>query len=463
VNRYGKIAPMSSDFDDDGIGTTRASSMSEMHRQRVKSASVEVIAGPNAGSRIAIGHAAVIGSGDGCDLRLADDLISRRHLELRADEHAVHVRDLGSRNGTFFSAARIKEVAISETAVFVAGSTTLRVTIETTPHELPLHPRPTFGRAIGPSSAMRHVFSLLAQAARTTVTVLLEGDSGTGKDVLAQSIHVESPRASGPFVVVDCSSIPENLIESELFGHEKGAFTGAHGSREGAFEQANGGTLFLDEIGELPLDMQPKLLRALESRAVRRVGATKLTENLDVRVVAATNRKLADMVGQRTFREDLYFRLAVIHIRVPGLAERPEDIAPLAELFYRRATGRADAHLPPEISRLLGAYDWPGNARELRNAVERFATFDRADPALLFGTRPTADAADRKMWNQLATLPYREAKQRLVEQFHREFLPLVLERAGGSVARAAELLEMPRTSLYRMLKEASLRGESDDA
>jgi transcriptional regulator with PAS, ATPase and Fis domain len=451
--------PGSDGFDDDD-GTTRASAVSDLHRQRVTNAVVEVISGPDVGKRVPIGQAAVVGSGEGCDLRLRDDLVSRHHLELRADAHAVHVRDLGSRNGTFFSGARLKEVALTESAVFVLGSTSLRVTIETKPHELILHPHPTFGRAIGPSPAMRAVFALLAQAARTNVTVLLEGDSGTGKDVLAESIHVESPRREGPFVVLDCGAIPETLIESELFGHEKGAFTGAQSARDGAFIQADGGTLFLDEIGELPLDMQPKLLRALESRTVRRVGASKPTPPLDVRVVAATNRKLADMAAQRTFREDLFFRLAVIHIRVPRLAERLEDVAPLAELFFRRATGVADAHLPPEIGRLLSAYDWPGNARELRNVVERFATFERADPALLFGVRSTAaQATEQSLYAELATLPYREAKQRLVEAFHRGFLPLVLERAGGSVARAAELLEMPRTSLYRMLKEISITSD----
>jgi DNA-binding NtrC family response regulator len=260
-------------------------------------------------------------------------------------------------------------------------------------------------------------------------------------------------------VVVDCGAIPEHLVESELFGHEKGAFTGALATRAGAFEQADGGTLFLDEVGELPLDAQPKLLRALENRSFRRVGGAQIIR-VNVRVVAATNRKLREAVRKREFREDLFYRLAVVHVTVPRLADRPEDILPLAEAFLRKATGDEQAELPEDLARLLRAYAWPGNARELRNVVERFATFDRADPKLLFDPVSAASSAGHAAFDGLEGLSYHDAKRRIMDLFHRTVLPKVVERAGGSVPRAAELLGLPRQSLYRMLGQ--LREESPE-
>jgi two-component system, NtrC family, response regulator GlrR len=303
---------------------------------------------------------------------------------------------------------------------------------------------------------MRNVFDLLERAARTDVTVLLEGESGTGKEVLAHALHAASPRRDGPFVVVDCGAIPESLVESELFGHERGAFTGALAARAGAFEQANHGTLFLDEIGELPLDAQPKLLRALETRSFRRVGGSQ-TIRVNVRVVAATNRRLREAVRKKELREDLFYRLAVVHVTVPRLADRADDILPLAESFLRRATGDRAATIPPELAALLGSYSWPGNARELRNVIERFATFGRADARVLFGEAALEEAGALLDFTELGGLPYHDAKQRLIDAFHRAVLPRAVERAGGSVPRAAEQLGLPKASLYRMLHQ--LRGQ----
>jgi transcriptional regulator with PAS, ATPase and Fis domain len=264
---------------------------------------------------------------------------------------------------------------------------------------------------------------------------------------------------------VDCGALPDNLVESELFGHEKGAFTGAVAARAGAFEQANKGTIFLDEVGELPLEAQPKLLRALESRSFRRVGGTQ-TIKVDVRVVAATNRRLKDSVRRKEFREDLFYRLAVVHVAVPPLAKRTEDVALLAESFLRRVTGRPDAVVPPDLLHILASYHWPGNARELRNVIERFATFDRADAHLLIGDPAdvaTGGAGGALDLHALQHLPYHEAKRQLVDAFHRTVLPRVVERAGGSVPAAAELLGIPKASLYRMLQDLRDADDGSDA
>jgi transcriptional regulator with PAS, ATPase and Fis domain len=441
--------------------STRSASADELRRIRLTGAQVEVTSGPDAGAKMRVGAAGlVVGSGIGCDLRLGDPLVSRRHLELRAEAKGVRALDRGSLNGTHFAGARVGELLLTSDASLRVGATTLAVRLLGEPLDLELSTRTRFGEAIAHSAQMRHVFEMLEHAAAGDVTVLLEGESGTGKDVLAHAVHQESARREGPFVVVDCGAIPENLVESELFGHERGAFTGAVGSRAGAFEQASGGTIFLDEIGELPVEAQPKLLRALESRSVRRVGGGAAIR-FDVRVVAATNRRLRDAVRRREFREDLFYRLAVVHVVVPPLAERKEDIAALAEMFLRRATNKPDARVPDDLLRLLASYHWPGNARELRNVIERFATFDRADPGLLFGQGVDPGAPSSTMdLAVLERLPYHEAKRQLVDAFHRTVLPRVVERAGGSVPRAAELLGIPKASLYRMLQE--LRDPDED-
>jgi transcriptional regulator with PAS, ATPase and Fis domain len=435
----------------DEVVATKTADIEGLRRVQLTGAELVVCGGPESGLTLPIGAGGLtIGSGDRCDVRLTDELVSRTHLELTAEAHGVRAVDRGSMNGTFLGSARVKDVTLIETTVLQIGTTPLKIALVATPLTIELSERSKFGEAIAQSPAMRHVFSLLDRAARADVTVLLEGDSGTGKEVLARAIHDESARKDAPFVVVDCGAISESLVESELFGHEKGAFTGATSRRPGAFEQAQGGTIFLDEIGELPLDMQPKLLRALENRAFRRVGGTE-TVNVDVRVVAATNRRLRDSVRRREFREDLFYRLAVVHIAVPRLAERASDVVPLAERFLRIATRTPTATLPPDLARLLVSYDWPGNVRELRNVIERFSTFGQADPQLLFTGAP--EKASPLGFEAFANLPYHEAKKRLMDAFHRAVLPLAVERAGDSVPRAAEQLGIPKASLYRMLQD----------
>ncbi|HEY8038965.1 MAG TPA: sigma 54-interacting transcriptional regulator, partial [Polyangiaceae bacterium] len=280
-----------------------------------------------------------------------------------------------------------------------------------------------------------------------------------GKEVLARAVHGHSARAAGPLVAVDCGAIPAGLVESELFGHERGAFTGATHARSGVFEQADGGTLFLDEIGELPIDLQPKLLRVLEMREVRPVGG-RGARAVDVRIVAATNRRLAEATGAGEFRRDLFYRLAVARVVVPPLRDRREDILPLARSFLRASTADARAELPADLAAMLASYAWPGNVRELRNVIERWALLGVRDARALFdaaGLEPHAAPED------LSRLSYHEARRRVLERFERAYLPKVLEDAGGVVARAAEHAQVARPSFYRMLERVQLaRGDAED-
>ena len=437
-----------------------------IHRLLLRGADLEVVSGPDEGARARVGHEGlVIGSGGRADLRLDDSLISRQHVRLRADRAGVQCEDLDSRNGTRIGGMAVRNVTLFRDTFIELGETTLALRLLEEPLDLPLSLATEFGEAIGHSPAMRYVFALLERAAQNDATVLLEGDSGTGKDVLATALHSESRRADGPFVVVDCGALPRDLVESELFGHEQGAFSGAVGQRKGAFELAHGGTVFLDEIGELPLEVQPKLLRVLENRSFRRIGGSRPVD-VDVRVVAATNRRLRQAVRGGSFREDLYYRLAVISVWIPPLSERRGDIAPIAEALFRRVTGDVAATLPVDLERLLSSYHFPGNARELRNVVERYATFRQADARLLFShhqgptgragsappaVAPAAGDEASEVFSELAGLPYHEAKRRALEQFQKDFLIAAVTRANGSVPAAAKALGLRKTSLYRML------------
>jgi DNA-binding NtrC family response regulator len=443
--------------------TTRGVSLAEIHSLLVRDAEIVVLEGPDVGQSVQTqGGTVHVGSGTQCDLRLSDPLVSRRHLEIHGEPGGVRIVDRGSRNGTFFHGARVTELRVTADAELTLGSTRLALRLGREPRRVPFSARTTFGSAVAHSESMRHVFRVLEMAAAKDVTVLIEGESGTGKEVLASSLHEESPRKNGPFVVVDCGSIPANLVESELFGHERGAFTGAIASHAGAFEQAHKGTIFLDEIGELPLDAQPKLLRALESRTVRRVGG-RAPIAFDVRVVAATNRRLKEAVRCKEFRQDLFYRLAVVHVSVPPLADRRDDVPLLAERFLRIASGDPNAKLPEALVNVLSAYDWPGNVRELRNVIDRFATFQNTDAAMLFGSGDASagkDAAESS-YDALRDLPYAEAKRRILDAYHRAVFPKIVADSGGSVAKAADKLGMSRANLYRVLQE--LGTKIDDA
>lgn len=423
------------------------------------------------------GAPTVVGGATECDLVLADPTVSRRHAELHRHPAGVRIRDLGSTNGTLYEGLRIGEAVVPFGSVLSVGKTRLKVV----PKEAEVHLTPaealTFGDLVGADVRMRELFSLLADVAPSDATVLLEGETGTGKELVAHALHTQSERAHRPIVVFDCSSVPRDLIESALFGHVRGAFTGATSNRQGAFRAANGGTIFLDEIGELPLDLQPKLLRVLESRQVQMVGADTY-EQVNVRVVAATNRKLKQEVREGRFREDLYYRLAVVRIAMPALRERLDDIPLLVERFMKRAGKLDEAMVDPAGYKALQRYHWPGNVRELKNVVDRALSLHRGDSMLDLSAHLPAGAdtdvtiethtgdvraVDPAFWagaeaalDRERPLPYRAAKAKLVDAFEAKYFRELMHDADGNLSRAATLARMDRKHLREQLKRHGL-------
>ncbi len=415
------------------------------HASQVRLVRLIGIEGPDTGRRWTASTARfAIGNAEGNDVVLDDPTVSRFHCELTLADDGLHLRDLGSRNGTVVAGVVVRDATLRDGQVLQLGRTSLRVMLTDEYEQLPL--AESFGRMCGRSLRMRRLFAQLEKVASSRTTLLLEGETGTGKTAAAESIHLTSPRQEGPFVVVDCGAVPPALLESELFGHEKGAFTGAHARRIGAFEAAHDGTLFLDEIGELPLDLQPKLLRALESRTIKRVGSSETTA-VDVRVVAATNRDLRADVNAGRFRADLYYRLAVITLRMPPLRERPEDIPDLVTRLLDEleppAETRAQLLAPASLARLVAA-PWKGNVRELRNHVERCLVLESgADDAPDEPPQPAGQVdLDR---------PYAEARQQSLELFERQYVERLLQRSGGRVAQAARDAGLNRTYLHRLI------------
>ncbi|RMH38912.1 MAG: FHA domain-containing protein [Deltaproteobacteria bacterium] len=394
----------------------------------------------------------VVGAGRDCDLILDDPQVSRRHAELRATPEGVFVRDLGSTNGTFWQGSRVTEAVIPVGATVTFGATAVRIVPAEVP-SVPPSPRRRFGGLVGRSLAMRELFAVLELAAPTDATVLIEGESGTGKELAARAIHDHSPRAHVPLVVVDCSAVTDTLLDSHLFGHVRGAFTGAVADRKGAFVEASGGTLFLDELGELSLPSQAKLLRALEDQTVQPVGSDRRIA-VDTRVVAATNRDLARMVEEGTFRFDLFYRLAVVHARIPALRERPEDIPELVAHFYE---GRGVDPGPidgPNLDKLQ-RYAWPGNVRELRNVLERAWALSGPRGAAFRDLRlflGTADAAPPAEFID-TSLPFKDAKERWVDGFERRYLAAVYAQYDRNITRAAEHAGINRRHFRELLRK----------
>jgi DNA-binding NtrC family response regulator len=404
-----------------------------------------VVAGPDTGQcRQAEGSEFTIGTANGSDLELSDPTVSRHHCAIRVADCGFHVRDLGSTNGTYVGAMRIDSGYLESGAILRLGATRIRFEVLDETVREPIASSSSFGPVMGRSPAMRRLFSLLPKIASTDSTVLIEGPTGSGKGLVAEAIHQASSRANQPFVVVDCGSIPPSLIESELFGHERGSFTGAHVTRTGAFESAQGGTVFIDEIGELDLACQPKLLRVLEKRVVTRVGSTT-TIPLDVRVIAATNRDLRTEVNEQRFRADLFYRLNILRVRLPSLAERVEDVPLLVAHFYQELSGDPDAVPPPSLMARLGRQTWGGNVRELRSAVERALLL--GDPSPTHHT-PVPDTPGAR-----AEIPgsYRATKAQALASWESAYVADLIHRFDGNLSRAARAVKMDRNHLRALL------------
>jgi DNA-binding NtrC family response regulator len=419
---------------------------------------ITVLSGPTEGKSVqSDGSEFTIGNDRANQLVLNDGTVSRHHCCITSAPNGFLLRDLGSKNGTKVSGLRVEGAYLKAGAIIEVGLSKLRFDILNEQLRAPLSDEDSFGSVFGQSASMRRLFAVLPRIAESDSTVLIEGETGTGKGLIAQAIHSSSARSKGPWIVVDCGSIPPSLIERELFGHEKGAFTGADSARPGVFEAAGGGTLFLDEIGELPLEMQPKLLRALEERSIRRIGSVAAVR-LDVRLMAATNRDLRKLVNAGTFRSDLYYRLKIATIHVPPLRERVEDIPLLAAHFYKQLTG--DDDVPPDLLESLARRDWPGNVRELKNAIERTvlmgtATFGASIP-------PAPDAAEHIGGLPTeATLTFREAKERAISGWERGFLERLLRRTSGNVSRAAREAKMDRNYLRELVRRYGLVDRGD--
>ena len=391
-----------------------------------------------------------IGSGAGCNIIVNEPTVSRAHVEFALHPQGVQAEDLESRNGTFYLGQRVQKMVLSLGARIQMGRVSVVIDADTDQLEhTPEYRGDSYRNALGAAASMRRLFALLARLEASLTPVLLEGESGVGKEVIARALHEGSQVADGPLVILNCGALPRELVASELFGHKKGAFTGAADNRKGAFESAHGGTLFLDEIGELPLDLQPMLLRALEAGEVRPIGGD-VAHHVRVRLIAATNRELLDEVRQGRFREDLFYRLAVVRLRVPPLRERLDDIAPLAARF---ATDAGLSSLPSPIVERLKTRRWDGNVRELRNTVQAYAALGVL-PESSRSKGATLDLALRELVDPKRT--YAEQKDALVERFTAVWLESLLELTAGNQTAAARYAGLDRGYLGRLVAKYGL-------
>ena len=452
---------------------------------------VQLILDPHGESRELLFDQGIISLGalETNDIVLKDDTVSRQHCRIiQEDEHYI-LQDMGSTNGTHINGVRVREAYLTPGATIAVGNTQVR--FNPFSEEIVVEPSQAerFGSIVGRSVKMREIFGILEKIASTSATVVIEGETGTGKEVVARTIHDMSSRKNGPFVVFDCGAVPESLIESELFGHEKGSFTGAIMTRKGLFEMAEGGTIFLDELGELALELQPKLLRVLEQREVRRVGANASIP-INVRVVAATNRNLESEVRAGNFREDLFYRLSVVRLFLPSLQERAEDIPLLAQHFLStlrfnkkegEGAGLKISGIDPPALRALLDYAWPGNVRELVNVIERACSMAESEritlpdlPPHISGLEsllsplsppsrqsrypgPPEQNAKVTRWTELpqrADLqekPFKEAKEEWVSTFERDYITELLMRHGGNISQASREADIDRKYFRKLM------------
>ncbi len=431
--------------------TTEALTSDAALRALVRECRVTIVDGELAGTlHVFAAERMVIGADPRADFVIAGPAMSKFHCEIRIVDGACFVRDLGSRNGTLVDRVPILDAPLRDGALLTLGRTQLKFDLGTQHREITLSSRDRFGRLRGTSIAIRATYALLETAATSNCTVLVQGESGTGKDLAAESLHLESARRDGPFVIVDCGAIPPNLLESELFGHEAGAFTGATTTRLGAFEMAAGGTLVLDEIGELALDLQPKLLRVIDRHEIQRVGSSQRIP-VDVRIVAATNRDLKAEVNARRFRSDLYFRIAVLVVRMPSLRERVTDLPILVDTILddlgdresEMARSLRSGALLPDLLR----HAWPGNVRELRNYLEACIVRQEVALAATGSDEPTIDVGK----------PLRVVRDQWTRHVERRYLEQLLIVYSNNVSAAARAAGIDRVHLHRLLSRAGLR------
>lgn len=428
---------------------------------------LRVTAGPDAGATLDVppSHPSrlLVGQSASADFVLRDREVSRRHLGIEAADGRLRLADLGSKNGTRVNGVTVIEALLDGGERIDLGGTTILVQRAEHAAAAPLSSATGFGRLVGASPAMRRLYPLCERLAAASVPVVIEGETGTGKEVLAESLHEMGPRAGGPFAVFDCTAVPPNLVESALFGHERGAFTGATEARRGVFEEAHGGTLLIDEIGDLDIELQAKLLRALERSEVRRIGG-KAWLKIDVRVLAATRRDLDQEVAAGRFRDDLFYRLAVTRVELPPLRHRTGDVGLLARTFWQRMASPGDPVTEDFLAR-LESYGWPGNVRELHNAVaRRVALGDLGDMHGSVGAGPASAAAgagaaaDPIAAILSENLPFPRAREKLVEAFERRYVEDVLRRHGGNVVRAAAASGIARRYFQILQARAKSRG-----
>jgi len=412
-----------------------------------------------------------IGAMEDNDIVVNHDTVSRYHCKIVQEKDAYVLVDTESTNGSYINRVRIREAYLRNSASIQVGK--VQFTFHFADERMAIVPskKTALGNLVGNSRKMREIYAIIEKIAPTNTTVIIEGETGTGKEVVAQAIHSLSKRARSPIAVFDCGAVPENLIESELFGHEKGAFTGAISSRQGIFEQANTGTVFLDELGELNIELQPKLLRVLEQREVRRVGSNTPIK-VNVRVIAATNRDLEEEVKEHRFRQDLFYRLSVVRLELPPLRERPEDIPQLIEHFLGSKSFNKDGHeqriksVEDEAMELLTTYQWPGNVRELLNVVEHAVSFADTDvlraidlpstirpvsevsrvSGLPIGTNPGANKS-------LPEGKFKDAKEQWVSSFEREYLVKLLRKNNGNISHAAREADIDRKYFRKLMKK----------
>jgi transcriptional regulator with GAF, ATPase, and Fis domain len=464
--------------------------------RRLRKGKLVILNGPDQGKELEMLKPRVTGGRSIIsDLVVPDKAVSGTHFEVSARDDGYRLRDLNSRNGIYVGDLRVREAYLQPGNVFRIGHTNIQFQGTADVVEIELSKRDRFDAMLGSSPAMREIFAQLEKVAPSELTCLITGETGTGKEMVARALHNASGRRSRPFVVLDCGSIPRELIESTLFGHEKGSFTGAVAQHVGCFEQASGGTIFLDEIGELDVALQPKLLRVLEQREIKRVGGDR-THRVDVRVLAATNRDLREEVNRGTFREDLYFRLSVVHIELPPVRERREDIPGLAAHFLRDISARRGIPLAfaQDAMASLVTHSWPGNVREMRNVVERAAALCDGPvitrPDLVFGReqgpsllvshdlaqagahaaqRAAAELAGVPMPAQVgpalfdasllrAGLGFKGAKQSVVDAFEVAYLGALMQRNDGNITRSAQEAGLTRYHLRELLKRHGLKG-----